>query len=158
MRPALLLKGIFIVFPHSKRVPFSFLILFNFQGPVPPCGVAYLLYQIQSALSSPFLIFFRSPCFFFGAGHPANRPRRPPHRTALLYYHTPTPFVNSFFEKFLLFFRFFLFSHFFRYLSHRKTIPLYKKRSVFFQRPLFLTCAFRFQSKPLAVRHRTSRK
>ena len=59
------LKGIFIVFPHSKRVPFSFLILFNFQGPVLPCGVAYLLYQIYFRLSSLFSdIFFGSRIFF----------------------------------------------------------------------------------------------
>lgn len=64
LRPALLLKGIFIVFPHSKRVPFSFSILFNFQGPALPCGVAYLLYQIRFPLSSPFLIFFSLPSPF----------------------------------------------------------------------------------------------
>ena len=61
LRPALLLKELFFVecLSHSK-VPSSFLILFNFQGPVcsPPLGGAFLIISLPHSFVKYFFRFF----------------------------------------------------------------------------------------------------
>ena len=95
------------MFPHSKRVPFSFLILFNFQGPALPCGVAYLLYQICFRLSSLFSDIFFAPLLFLrfeGLSHPASAPA--PSDSFVILPHPP-PSCQHLFAIFLLFSFFF---------------------------------------------------
>ena len=122
------------MFPHSKRVPFSFLILFNFQGPALPCGVAYLLYQIFASLSSPFSDIFSLPSLFPPAGLPPflSRPFGPGPCGQLCYITTSFLLLSTpFFDFFWVFSNFYFLRQISRFWPARRAAAKMRFRGCF---------------------------
>ena len=98
LRPALLLKELFFVecLSHSK-VPSSFLILFNFQGPVcsPPLGGAFLIISLPHSFVKYFFRFFWNFSARLLSGSPcASRRQR------FILYRVRTRLSSTFFDFF----------------------------------------------------------